>query len=202
MEVSKLMGTNSSIESISYTPRGIKPIGTCVNSETGKKFVIFELPEKTSRVSNFLERLESYKSAHHLSKIKKNPFSLDSLGFLAMLGINIENEQEALAFAIGAYSYRMLESKNASRSFSEALYILESSKRDEVREKNIRVITGARSNESRAKHIANVIRLMSSKGISFNIQKLVEDLLYRDSKNLSNSWINEFYGSTVNNEEE
>lgn len=201
MEVNNLFGLGTSVESISYTPRGMKPVGTCTNPETGKKFVIFELPKRDNRVSNFLQRLDSYKDTHYMSRIKKDPFSFDALGFLSMLGVNIENKSEVYAFALGAYAYRMLEDTTTSKCFSEALHKMDSPERGEVREKNIRIITSSISDNSRAMQIAKVIRIMASKKINFNVMKMIEDLLYKDSKSLRNSWVQEFYGVTSNDEE-
>jgi hypothetical protein len=201
MKVSELIGSEDCIGPISYAPRGIKPVGICINQETGKKFAIFEVEERKNRVSTFLKRIKGYKGTHYLSRIKKNPFSLESLGFLSMLGIDIEEKSSMLAFAVGAYAYRMLGENESHRSFSEALYMMESSGRDEVREGSIRVITGARSPEYRAKQIARVINIMESKKIGFNIQMLIEDLLYKDNKSLSESWVGGFFGCIFNEED-
>lgn len=202
MIVSNLIQLDASVDPIAYTPRGIVPIGICINPDTGKKYVILEVVNKSSRVSNFLDRLDSYKNTHYFSKAKKNPFSYDSLGFLSMLGVNISDASESQAFALGAYAYVLFGGVESNRSFSEALYTLESSGRDTVREKTIRTIAGAASKESRATHIASTIRIMSSKNLSFNIRKMVEDLLYKSTQDFNNAWIQEFYGAISNSGEE
>ena len=201
MEITKLLGANASLEKLSYTPRGMKPVGTCTNPETGKKFVVFEIPEKRSRVSGFLSRIESYQDTHYMSRLKKDPFSFDSMGFLSILGVDIENKEELLAFTLGAYAHRMLGESPSPKSFSQALYNLERAGREEAREKNIRIIVGSKSTESRSRNIARVIRLMASSKESFTIKKFIEDLLYKDTAKLNNSLISEFYSSTYSEEE-
>lgn len=201
MEISKLLGSDN-LESISYAPRGMKPVGTCTNPENGKIFVVFELPSTSSKASNFVKRLSSYEGTHYMSYVKKDPFSFDTMGFLASLGINVEDPKEFHAYALGSYAFRLLGSTGTLKSFAEALYSMEKSGRDEVRENNLRVILGSQAIESLSRNVARVIRVMASKGLSFSIEKLISDIMYKDSKHLKEAWVNEFFGGSSENMED